>query len=214
MELLDYLPSGWSLETTHHGLMLLAPDREDGKDFLAGAARYLRETAQNIRGVIEVRAATGDPIASIQPALSTQPQTVALERALIRSATDLDWNAIQKGRNPVYITQLHDQHNLFLNQVAVMAQSGKPPAEFLSTTAHTLNFEDELRSRCAHIQSDHSLSEYSYEALRWFRDDAGVWIRRRMTFFSNFWRVEYLGQDCWLGEVLQATPLDQFVDHQ
>jgi hypothetical protein len=70
MELHDYLPSGWVLKTTHHGLMLMAPDCEQGKDFVTGAARYLHETAQNIRGVIEICAATGDRLASIAPSES------------------------------------------------------------------------------------------------------------------------------------------------
>lgn len=70
MELHDYLPSGWVLKTTHHGLMLMAPDCEQGKDFVTGAARYLHETAQNIRGVIEICAATGDQLASITPSES------------------------------------------------------------------------------------------------------------------------------------------------
>src|SRR5687767_12561496 len=67
MELHDYLPSGWILKPTHHGLMLMAPDCEQGKDFVTGAARYLHETAQNIRGVIEIHAATGARLASIAP---------------------------------------------------------------------------------------------------------------------------------------------------
>lgn len=70
MELHDYLPSGWTLQPTQNGLTLMAPDLEQGQDFVVGAARYLRETAKNIRGVIEIRAATGDHLASIAPKAS------------------------------------------------------------------------------------------------------------------------------------------------
>ncbi len=205
MELLDYLPSGWKLQPTNHGLLLMAPDSQQGKDFVTGAKQYLTETAQNIRGVIEVCAQTGGQVAEIKP-------TQTLSSPIIQVKTELDWTAIQGGATPVYITQLADQHNLYLNHAAVLAQSGKPPAEFLSATAHALNFEEELSSRCARIEQDGELTDYPYEAMRWFRDEQGRWIRRRMQFFSNFWKVNYLGQECWLGEVLQATPLEQFVD--
>lgn len=73
MELLDYLPSGWGLQPTQTGLMLLAPDGEQAQDVLTGAASYLRSTAQNIRGVIEIRAATGDRLTSITPNESIEP---------------------------------------------------------------------------------------------------------------------------------------------
>ena len=96
-----------------------------------------------------------------------------------------------------------------------MAQSEKPPAEFLCATAHSLNFEDELLNRCQHLKRDGYLLEYNYEALRWFRDpDTGLFVRRRMQFVSNFHRVTYLGQDCWMGEVLRADPIDRFVDNR
>ncbi|MGI0488871.1 hypothetical protein ACN4EK_25955 [Pantanalinema rosaneae CENA516] len=138
-------------------------------------------------------------------------ETLGLAAPIIQSRFEIEWNAIHLSSNPTYITQLSDQHNLYLNQAAVLAQSGKPPAEFLSSTAHTLNYEDELVTRCGHIKTDGFLTEYSYEAMRWFQDESGLWVRRRMRFVSNFWRVEYLGQDCWLGEVLQAEALNQFV---
>jgi PAS domain-containing protein len=138
--------------------------------------------------------------------LTPQPKEQRL-RGIIQSVAELDWNAVFNGGNPIYITQLHDQRNLFLNQAAVNAQSGKPPAEFLAGTAHTLNFEDELVNRCEHLIVDGSLSLYEYEAMRWFLDDRGLWVRRKMQFVSNFWKVDYLGQPCWMGEVLQAEAI-------
>lgn len=130
------------------------------------------------------------------------------ESAVIDEQDELNWAAIQASNRPVYITQFADQQNLFLNFTAVMAQSNKPPGDFLRSTAHTLNFEDELLQRCRYLKTDHRLIEYEYQALRWFQDpDTGLWIRRRMQFVSNFYRIFYLGRECWLGEVLVANAI-------
>jgi hypothetical protein len=126
----------------------------------------------------------------------------------LRSGHEIDWTAIQSYDRPVYISQLDTQQNLYLNNAALTAQSAKPPSDFLRSTAHELNYDDELVKRCYHLKRDAHLIEYEYEALRWFRDpDSALWIRRRMQFISNFYKIIYLGQDCWLGEVLGAATL-------
>ncbi len=126
----------------------------------------------------------------------------------LRSGHEIDWTAIQSYDRPVYISQLDTQQNLYLNNAAFTAQSAKPPSDFLRSTAHELNYDDELVKRCYHLKRDAHLIEYEYEALRWFRDpDSALWIRRRMQFISNFYKIIYLGQDCWLGEVLGADTL-------
>ncbi len=131
----------------------------------------------------------------------------------LSSGYAVDWTAIQAYHRPVYVSQLDTQQNLYLNNAAFMAQAAKPPSNFLRSTAHELNYDDELVKRCNHLKRDAHLIEYEYEALRWFRDpDSALWIRRKMQFVSNFYRIVYLGQDCWLGEVLWADTLDSFAD--
>lgn len=126
----------------------------------------------------------------------------------LKAGDEIDWNAIQSHDRPVYVSQLDSQQNLYLNNAAFTAQSAKPPSDFLRSTAHELNYDDELVKRCYHLRQDAHLIEYEYEALRWFRDpDSALWIRRRMQFISNFYKIVYLGQDCWLGEVLWANAL-------
>lgn len=132
---------------------------------------------------------------------------------IITSASDLDWNAIFSGQNPIYINDLRTQRNLYLNDAAVLAQSRKPAAELLSDNAHSLNFDDELIRRCDRISQDGSLREYEYEALRWFHDsEMDRFIRKRMRLISNFWRVTYLQTSCWCGEVLQAEEVRSYGD--
>jgi hypothetical protein len=123
MELHDYLPSGWVLKTTHDGLMLTAPDYEQGKDFVAGAARYLYETAQNIRGVIEIHAATGDRLASITPnksvkgtgELDSDPSNIeTLRKMQLEDARLMD--RILTSSDPMAMVGLTDHIQVLINQ--------------------------------------------------------------------------------------------------
>jgi len=123
MELRDYLPYGWLLKTTHDGLMLTAPDYEQGKDFVVGAALYLRETAQNIRGVIEIHAATGDRLASITPGqsirrtgeLDPDPSSVEMLRKMqLEDARLMD--RILTSNDPMAMVGLTDHIQVLINQ--------------------------------------------------------------------------------------------------
>lgn len=226
-ELRNYLPCGWLVKLTTSGLCLLAPSQESAEAFLELSICDLIQSAKQLstpiaiawRGCkVPLRVSPRMMLGGVEPESVKRMWIDGISRKqpapVVRSRVELDWTAIQQGSNPVYISQMRDQHNLYLNAAAVSAQSEKPPAEFLSATAHTLNFEDELLERCEHLGQNGQLIEYTYQALRWFRDpDSQLMIRRRMQFVSSFYRVHYLGQDCWLGEVLSAAPLERFVDN-
>lgn len=222
------LPHGFTIVPKHGGLVIKAPSKTAAQDYAEEQICRLRKVILNIDRPVEIswggaqslritpemvrRSVSGSE--PEQPARKSSKKPPAQKlRGIIQAATDLDWSEIVGGSNPVYVSQLQDQHNLFLNQAAVSAQSGKPPAEFLSATAHALNFEEELITRCGHLIRDEHLREYNYRALRWFRDESGIWIRRHMAFVSNFWKISYLGQPCWLGEVLEAMPLETHLDN-
>ncbi len=120
------------------------------------------------------------------------------------SDLELDFNALNQSANAIYISQLEDQTNLYANRTALLAQ-GKKPKEFLGQSACALNDEEELARRCHLIYNDGGLNEYGYSALRWFHEPStGFWRRKRMNFISNFRKLEYLGELCWIGEVLVA----------
>lgn len=231
LELRNYLPCDWGVKLAPAGVFLIAPSRTAAENFLELEIEALIHSANGIYATIQIvwpnckaplkispRIMASDSYPPSRRFVENNRDLTNLTRAkttpIVRSQTDLDWNAIQMGNNPVYISHLHNQHNLFLNNAAVLAQGAKPPAEFLCATAHVLNFEDELQARCQYLVRDGQLVEYEYKALRWFHDpEANLWIRRRMQFVSNFYRVTYLGQDCWLGEVLSASASNQFMDN-
>lgn len=227
LELRNYLPCDWRLKLSPKGIFLIAPSQAAAESFLEIEIEALIHSANRIYTAIQIiwpdckspltispRIMASDFYSSSSRRLKSNEFSPMKTTPPIRSQIDLDWNMIQMGNNPVYVSHLQSQHNLFLNNAAVLAQSAKPPAEFLSATAHVLNFEDELQMRCNHLWRDGQLIEYEYKALRWFHDlETNGWVRRRMQFVSNFYRVTYLGQDCWLGEVLSAVALNQFVDN-
>lgn len=223
------LPEGFRIVPACGKWKIHAPTKAMAQEYADAAIELLRPIILDLDRPLEIVWSKSGPGLRLTPStirnsLSSDEKEACIKapnhrpkeqtlRGIIESATDLDWNAIARGNNPVYISQLQDQHNLYLNQAAVAAQSGKPPAEFLSATAHALNYEEELLGRCQHITRDRQLVEYSYRAMRWFRDpETGIWVRRQMQFISNFWLVDYLGQPCWMGEVLEANPLERFLD--
>lgn len=230
-ELRNYLPCGWGLKLAPAGIFLIAPSKIAAENFLELEIEALVQSANGIYTTIQIVWPNCKAPLKISPRIMASGSYPSSRRlidgdydltnlaqtktnSIVQSKTDLDWNSIQMGNNPVYVSHLHNQHNLFLNNAAVLAQGAKPPAEFLCATAHVLNFEDELQARCQHLIRDGQLIEYQYEALRWFHDpEANLWIRRRMQFVSNFHRITYLGQDCWLGEVLTTSPSNQFMDN-
>lgn len=207
-------PEHWEEKKTFTSIQWIAPTKLDADIFLDRNFAALQRLASDNGKAYEIAWKFCDRPFRVRPKVaaiagSGEPSSrPRLLRGVIQSAVDLDWTAIHGGNNPIYINELKTQRNLYLNEAAVAAQSGKPPAEFLSATAHVLNFEEELTDRCRHLMRDRRLQTYSYLALRWFQDEeTGIWIRRQMSFVSNFWRVSYLGCDCWMGEVLQALPV-------
>ena len=121
---------------------------------------------------------------------------------------ELNYSALYNSERPTYISQLVDQVNVFANPAALAAQ-GKKPSEFLGQNAYALNEPEELEYRCDRISSNETLREYEYQAWRWYFDlNANRWRLKRMAFVSNFRLLRnYLGQPCWLGQVLNAEEL-------
>lgn len=118
---------------------------------------------------------------------------------------------------PTYVNSIFDQENLFANSAALAAQGQKP--KFLGQTAYALNDVDELDRRCNFLMNGEFLKEYEYLAWRWYFDqDANRWRLKRMSFVSNFRRVDSINlgrhlqvkdTPCWLGQVLRADELLQ-----
>jgi hypothetical protein len=151
--------------------------------------------------------------AKLNQAIDSQQEDSKMPRGIITKA-EFDWNALASGINPVYISTMKEQDNLYVNAAVIQAQSGKPAKSLLNDTAHSLNSDEELQNRCSYVARGENLIEYQYEALRWFKDSqTQIWIRRGMTFTSNIWGIEYLGEPCWIEEVLDAVPLNYHVDN-
>ncbi len=130
---------------------------------------------------------------------------------------DITESLVCESNRPTYINRIFDQENLFANEAALEAQGQKP--KFLGQTAYSLNDVDELERRCAFLIGGEALQEYEYQAWRWHFDaNAGRWRLKRMSFVSNFRRIDScnLGRHLqvkndpmWLGQVLQADELTQ-----
>ena len=215
MELRNYLPTGWNVCPTEKGVMIVAPTKDSAQDWADWAIAYLRETILGLNRPLEVVWRAGQPGIRLTPQMVQRSivseETVKTSQGSVQARFDIDLNTLYQGANPVYINDLQTQTNLWCNTAALQAQ-GKKPQEFLIVqSAFALNYEDELDNRCRQLRNDGRLVEYAYQALRWFQEtDTSIWRRRKMQFVSNFWKVEYLSEQCWLGEVLQATPLEQF----
>lgn len=106
---------------------------------------------------------------------------------------------------PTYINAIATQKKLYANQTALNAQ-GQPPEMFLQGNAYDLNDVEELDYRTARVASGEKLVEYAYQARRWFFDiEAGRFRLKHMQFHSNFKQIQFCGQPCWLGQVLEAV---------
>lgn len=54
MELIRYIPKDWQIRPHTKGVRLIAPDSEVAQDFVQGTLKHLEQTANRLRGVIEV----------------------------------------------------------------------------------------------------------------------------------------------------------------
>lgn len=121
------------------------------------------------------------------------------------SLDELNLTEFYQSPYPVYITSLEDQSVLFLNPAALRSQ-GRKPSELHLINGYSLNFEDELQARDRFIRRDGELTEYCYQALRWYQTEEGMWLRQKMDFCSNFKKVDYLNVPCRLSVILEAVP--------
>lgn len=200
-----YLPEGFRIVPYSRGIRLIAPDSELGWDLYWGAKRYLKDTAEDIRGVIQITwEGCSDP-------LEVKPSNLPPLRPVAKANVELDLTKLYNFEKCVYINEIATQKNLWCNNAAIAAQ-GKKPSEFLGATAYELNYEDELQHRMRNLIADRTLTDYDYRALRWTRDESGLWVRKQMSFFSEFHLIEYLGERCWLGIVHQATETGAHAD--
>lgn len=99
---------------------------------------------------------------------------------------------------------------LYCNSVAANAQ-GMPPEQFLSiNSCLDLNDPPEFERRIDRVSAGETLRNYEYQAWRWYFDpNAGRFRTKRMSFVSNFRLIQYAGQPCWLGQVLQADEMSE-----
>ena len=122
------------------------------------------------------------------------------------TSQNLDLNGLYNSPYPVYINSLEDQSVLFLNPAALNSQ-GRKPSDLNLLNAYSLNYEDELQSRDRHLKTSLKIDEYEYQALRWYQNEEGIWLRKKMDFLGNFKKVEYLGVECRLSVILEAVPV-------
>jgi hypothetical protein len=210
MELRDYIPKSWKIDPAANVLRVIAPEEELARDFREGAALFLLQTANNLRAVIEIGWEGGtEPIKILPSGQRAKPPSPETVKA--KPSFELDLTKLYGFEKCVYINEIATQKNLWCNQAAIAAQ-GKKPSEFLGATAYELNYEDELQRRMRSLIADQVLTDYSYRALRWTRDESGLWVRKQMSFFSEFHLIEYLGERCWLGIVHQAEETGAHAD--
>ncbi len=111
---------------------------------------------------------------------------------------------------PTYINAIATTKKLYCNSVAANAQ-GMPPEQFLSiNSCLDLNDPPEFERRIDRVSAGETLRNYEYQAWRWYFDpNAGRFRTKRMSFVSNFRLIQYAGQPCWLGQVLQADEMSE-----
>ncbi|MBD2180607.1 hypothetical protein H6S82_01980 [Planktothrix sp. FACHB-1355] len=219
MDLLKLLNSpGWSWKLSGRNCIILAPSHDDATELLENCVDSLLSTAAVLKGNVQIgwrgckRPFKITPemakIMMSEPSLHekitmNQPNSDPKNNLLPELGFDL--NELYCNPLPVYINQISDQRVVFANPAALAAQ-GKKPIEFLGESAAALNDPDELERRDAMLIRDGFLSEYQYNALRWYKDEeTQLWRRKRMNFCSNFRRINFLGESCRLAIVLQAV---------
>lgn len=118
---------------------------------------------------------------------------------------ELTLDLMEQSQLPTYINSIRSTQKLYCNVAGANAQ-GMPPEQFLAiNSALDLNDAPEFDRRIHAIATEGQLTEYEYMAWRWFFDlEAGRFRTKRMSFVSNFRKIQYCGQDCWMGQVLQA----------
>ena len=119
---------------------------------------------------------------------------------------DPDLNKLYLSPYPVYINSIEDESLLFLNPAALRSQCRKPTDIHL-LNGYALNYEDELQSRNRLLNNSLELNEYEFQALRWHKDEEGIWRRAKMNFCSNERKITYLDVACRLEVILEAMPV-------
>lgn len=118
---------------------------------------------------------------------------------------ELTLDLMERSQLPTYINSIKTTQKLYTNMAGANAQ-GMPPEQFLAiNSALDLNDAPEFDRRIHAIATEGQLVEYDYMAWRWFFDpEEGRFRTKRMSFVSNFRKIRFCGQDCWMGQVLQA----------
>jgi len=215
MELINLVNCpGWHWALKQNIAIINAPSERAALILLENSFDKLAITAAKIKGQVLVKWLGCDEpfkitaeMANIpnEPRETAKKNLESSESELIIPELEIDLNSIYNNPLPVYINQLSDQKVLFANPAALKAQ-GKKPAEFLGESAAALNEPEELEYRDSLIIKDSFLNEYRYNALRWYKEpETHLWRRKRMEFYSNFRKINYLGEPCRLAVVLEAV---------
>lgn len=223
MELHEYLPDGWRVELNNGTPSIIAPSQQAADCWLERLCQELVQTAENLGGIVELRwpsAVRGyqfdSKLKAIANTESSEPQNSVistpkeigaavqkLSPATPIEQSQIDFAALYGSSNPVYIQQIADQRILFANGAALAAQQ-KTAAELIGSDGSALDDQSELDKMHEYLLRDRVIEQYEFPGWRFYKDDSGMWRRKRMIFIENFTFVSFLGEVCRIGEVLSA----------
>lgn len=111
---------------------------------------------------------------------------------------------------PAYITLLGIEESPFYNLADSLKMPEAPPSKFVKYTQE-LVYPEELENRNRLLGADGRLKEYSYKALRWYKQEE-LWRKKEMSFVVDFSLCEYMGQPARIGITKHEEELSKFVD--
>jgi hypothetical protein len=140
------------------------------------------------------------------PAVERVENTASINSLIEVPDQELSLELMEHSELPTYINSIETTHKLFVNSAGANAQ-GMPPEQFLArNSCLDLNDPPEYERRIDRVAAGETLRNYEYRAWRWhFDPNAGRFRTKRMSFVSHFRLVQYCGQPCWMGQVLQAV---------
>jgi hypothetical protein len=111
---------------------------------------------------------------------------------------------------PAYITLLGIEESPFYNYADFLKMPESLPSKFVKYTQE-LVYPEELANRNRLLRADGQIKEYTYKAMRWYKDEE-FWRKKEMSFVVNFSLCEYMGQPARIGITKQEEELRKFVD--
>jgi hypothetical protein len=193
------LENGWekvSLSASQRGYEEILIYCEDGN-------RYPIPAYSNSSSVSSSSAP--DPQENEPSSVNDKSTSIQPSRLLEIPVEELNLFHLENSRLATYINVIETTKKLYVNPAGANAQ-GMPPDRFLSiNSCLDLNDPPEFERRMDLVVRDRILTAYENEAWRWYFDpEAGRFRLKRMKFIADFRFIRYAGQNCWLGQVLQA----------